>query len=62
MAHTYIIMELDRALSILEIGKDPGTGYLIDAEKQAAADRAEAWVTVEENGGHIDLTGHIYFD
>lgn len=55
-------MDLDNALSILENGKDPGTIYLIDAEKQAAADCAEAWATVEAAGGYQAANGNIYFD
>lgn len=55
-------MDRDTALSILENGKAPGTVYLIDADSQAAADRAEAWAVIESERGYQAANGNIYFD
>ena len=62
MAHTFITMDIETALSILDSKEDPGTVYLIDPVSQAAADCAEALAEVESKGGYIAQNGNIYFD
>ena len=62
MAHTFITMNLDTALSILENEGDPNAIYLIDPVSQAASDCAEALAVVESAGGYIAQNGNIYFD